>query len=204
MMRMRKNELFLAAVCVFLLIVSASAQTPSKPVAKTAVDEQWQTYELGKGTFAVMLPGKPTEDFKPAKGANDSDIYLYTLETKDGYINSNYTNLPEAAEKWPKDKDVSFYVGFWEGFVSATNEELKRVNAPITLKLESQRAVTFAGRDGYEFVFSAGTGRGHLLITRIGRKAFSAMMLVDAAAVAEYEEKFIGSFKIKASPPDPV
>lgn len=198
-MRLRIETTRLVLICALVLGVSAfslsaSAQDPSTKPANS----EWQTYELGKGSFSVLLPDKPIEGMQSDKNA---EIYIYTVETSWGVLIANYSWLNEEAEKWSEESSQSFYVGFWEGLSSTINESLKRANSSSQVKLEQQHKTKFAGRDGWEFIFSIDQQRGRFLVTRVGRQAFSGMVVGTPEGLSEHQEKFLTSFKIKQ--PDP-
>jgi hypothetical protein len=198
-MRFRIETPRLVLICAVVLGVSAFSPgaRAQDPTTKPA-NPEWRTYELGKGSFSVLLPDKPIEGVQSDKNA---DIYIYTVVTNWGFLVANYSWLNEEAEKWSEESSERFYVGFWNGLSSSLNDAIKRDDPSIQLKLEEQHKVKFAGRDGAEFVFSAGQQRGRFLVTRVGRQAFSAMILGPQEALTENQEKFLTSFKIK--PPDP-
>jgi hypothetical protein len=167
---------------------------------KNPSNADWQTYELGRGSFSVLLPGKPVEGVQNTKNA---DVFVYTLRTEGGFFVSSYSLLNETAEKWPKDRSEPFYQGVWEGMAEGFDEEFKQAGSSQRVKLSGQRKVTFAGHDGAEFIFLMGERQGRFVITRVGRRAFSAMVLGIEGLSPEDQERFLSSFKISNPPPEP-
>jgi hypothetical protein len=192
-MGLTAKRVVIIALCAFIFASAQSVVTQAPASQKASANTDWQTYELGKGSFSVFLPGNPTET---VQRANDADIYIYSVATNWGILVANYSLLSEAAEKWPEDRSVAFYEGFWEGLASTINGQLKEANSADQLKLEEHHKATFAAHDGFEFIFSLGQNRGRLLITRVGRRAYSGMILGSQESLSEYQDKFLGTFKI--------
>jgi hypothetical protein len=197
-MRLRKLTCLLAAtLCLLFGVSPATSQTPQQQSSiKTAPAEEWQVYELGKGAFTVLLPSKPIESMK---AADTSETYVYTAEISAGLLISNFSLLSEEAEKWPESRNQPFYQGFWEGISGGFNEQFKKQKLDVTMKLDEQRQATLDGHTGLEFLFSVGPKRGRLLITKVGRRAFSAMIFGTDTISSEAQEKYLSSFKIKPS-----
>lgn len=100
-------------ICALVLGVSAfSPEACAQDSTTKPANPEWQTYELGKGSFTVLLPDKPSEGMQSDKNA---EIYIYTVGTNWGVLVTNYSWLNEEAEKWSEESSQSFYTGFWEG-----------------------------------------------------------------------------------------
>jgi len=184
-MKRSKAVLFFILVCA----IGVCSQTPPEATTpKSSSTEVWQTFELAKGHFKILLPAKPTESIN-----NDGGItsYLYIVPLDRGTLLGGYSLLEEDAETWSAEGSKSFYEGFWEGFSKSFEEEGKN-----EIKLESQEKVVFAGSDGVEFKFSLRQFRGRFLITRIGRHSYFATVFATESFSREDQDKFINSYKI--------
>lgn len=178
------------ALALFILIsvTGASSQAPEPTPPKSSGAEVWQTFELAKGNFKILLPSKPSETMRNENGITN---YLYTVALDRGMLMAGYSELGEDAEGWSAEASESFYKGFWEGFSNGLEEESK-----TKIKLESQEKVVFAGNDGIEFKFLLGQFRSRFLITKKGRRAYCATVFATDAFSREDQENFFHSYKI--------
>ncbi|MDQ2856409.1 MAG: hypothetical protein M3R68_08775 [Acidobacteriota bacterium] len=196
-MRIESTRLVLICALVLGVLALSLGASAQDPPTKSA-NPEWQTYEFGKGSFSALFPDKPTEATQTDKNA---DIYIYTVVTSWGVLVANYSWLNEEAEKWSEESSHSFYVGFWEGLSSSLNDALEKAGSSNQVKLEEEHKTKFAGRDGWEFSFSIDQQRGRFLVTRVGRQAFSGMIVGTQEGLSEHQEKFFTSFKIKEPTP---
>ncbi len=162
------------------------------------VASEWKRYELGKGTFTALLPAKPSEEFKPSPPGADVpiDLYLYFVSTPNGVFGAQYAFLGEAAENWAVDA-TAFYDGVWKGLRESLDEGMVSSKRPERAELIRQRPATFAGHAGRELLFNLGQFKGRVLMTRIRRHAYVAMVMRTEKMELADEDKFLNSFVVK-------
>jgi len=186
-------------ICLIILAsaLSAQAQSANNP----AGDGAWQRYELGKGTFSVLLPGKSGEEFKsaPSSIGISVDVYIYSVSTEEGAFVAQYSILGAEAEKWLESSREAYYAGVWDGIAGGFNKQMEERNLPSSVVLVEKRSVKFSGFDGRELSFTLGSLKGQLLMTLVGRQAFLAMVLGTEALTQAERQRFLNSFTIKLS-----
>lgn len=198
-MRLRTNLINkLFCFCMLAFAVSAQAQTGTN----NSSDVQWQRYELGKGAFSVLLPGKPKEEIvssSPVEGFH-VDMYTYGVATEEGVYVTQYGLLEAAAETWPEGARESYYSGVWKGMETGFNNQMEQSNISARAELVEKRRTKFSGFDGYELTFTLGAIRGRVLMTLAGRHSFMAMAMGTKDFPASDRERFFNSFTIKVTP----
>lgn len=187
----------LVICCLAGFAVHARAQSKE---GGTGVN-QWQRYELGNGTFSVLLPAKPKEEHKtaPPELGLSVDLYTYSAETQSGAFVVQYGLLGKAAEQWKESAAESFYNGLWDGVARSFDRQMEESKLPHRIAMLEKRKVRFNNYDGREVLFSLGPLRGRIMMTLIGRHAFGAMVVGTESLSAEEREKFFNSFTIKPS-----
>jgi hypothetical protein len=189
-----RNQVLLVMLLPFLFVTLANAQEGQG----TATDN-WQRYELGKKTFSVLLPGKPTESIqsKPASdGQLATEMYLYALPTEGGVFVAQVTFIDSAAERWDANATESFYQGIWKGLKNGLDAQLKKSNIASETTLVKRQAVTFADSSGVEFLFTSGSRHGRLFVTLVGSRSFAGMILGSENITDQLQDKFFQSFVI--------
>lgn len=189
------NKLLYLIIFAFAL----SAQAQSADV--TAGDGAWRRYELGKGTFSVLLPGKPSEEFQsaPSSIGIPVDVYIYSVSTEKGAFVSQYSLLGAEAEKWLESTREAYYGGIWDGIIDGFNKQMEESNLPARVVLVEKRRVKFSGFDGRELTFTVGALKGQLLLTLVERHGFLAMVMGPEALTQADRQRFLNSFTIKLS-----
>ncbi len=199
-MKLFSRSFVLFAVCLSAgLLITVSAQEPTK----TTPGVEWQRYELGKGTFTALFPAKPTEEFTPSPAAAEMaiDLYVYSVSTPNGVFVAQYAHLGAEAEKWPPNS-TTFYDGVWKGIKESFDERMVAAKSPQRTELLQTRSAKFAGSDGRELVFNLGQFKGRVLMTRIRRHAYVAMVMRTEKMELADEDNSLNSFVLKV--PEPV
>jgi hypothetical protein len=181
--------------CLFL---SAHAQSgTAKPVA-----DEWTRYELAKGSISVLLPAKPTEEFKPSPPdlAVSIDMSVYSVERPNGVFVAQHCLLGEVAESWSEAAVEAFYNGLWDGASKGLNNMMQKNGSELRVVLLEKRKTTFSGYDGREISYRLGPLKGRIIMSVIGREAFTAMVLRTDEMTVEEQDKFLNSYTIKAAP----
>jgi hypothetical protein len=191
-MRLKTYLMSLLFACV-IAGFAFNVQAQSKVVA------EWTRYELGKGTFSVLFPSKPKEEFQPSPAdlAVPIDLYMYTVEANEGVFAAQYGLLGEAAERWRESAAEAFYDGMWEGLSSGFDKQMETDKLAFRTVLQEKRKTSFSGYNGREIVFTVGPLRGRILMTIVGRHAFTAMVLRTEQMPLADQERFLNSFTIK-------
>lgn len=192
-------------LCLIMLAFTlpAQAQTGRSAASKNA---QWQRYNLGNGSFSVMLPGKPTEERKsapPTLGVS-ADAYIYAVPAEKGAYVAQYILLGAAAEKWTESSREAYYSGVWNGLSGGFNKQMEQRNRDERIVLIEKRKTRFSGHDGYEVTFTLGELKGRVMMTLVGRHAFAAMALGPSTMSDIDRERFFKSFTITLDTPRPV
>ena len=189
--------------CILMLALAVSAQTPSRADKSRG---RWQRYELGKGSFSVLLPGKPVEEFRsvpPSLLGVSASTYVYGVTTEKGVYVAQYSLLGAAAEKWSDERREVHYNGVWNGMAAGFNSQMEQRKKADRAVLLEKRRTKFGGHDGYELTFTVGEVKGRALVTLVGRHGFAAMTLGTAVMPNADRERFFRSFIIKVSSAGP-
>lgn len=183
------------AACLSLNAYAQSGTSKPAPV-------EWKRYELGNGSFSVLLPGKPTEEFKrsPPDLEVPVDTYIYSVEAKEGVFVVQYSRMGEVAQTWSEAAVEAFYNGLWEGASRGLNGLMQKNGSEIRVALLEKRKIRFSSHDGREISYKLGALSGRIKMSVIGREAFTAMVLGTEGLTVEDQEKFLNSFTIKATP----
>jgi hypothetical protein len=197
-----KIKMILMGLLLGCLAASLSLPVHAQSGTGTPAPVEWKRYELGNGTISVLLPGKPTEEFKrsPPELEVPVDSYVYSAEVKDGVFVAQYSRLGEVAETWPEAAVEAFYNGQWGGVANGLNSLMEKDGSEIRVTVIEKRNIRFSGHNGREITYKLGTLKGRIKMSFIGRDAFTAMVLGTDALSLEEQEKFFNSFTIKATP----
>jgi hypothetical protein len=191
-------------LCFLLLAFAVSAQTSSKTGGKPG-GGGWQRYELGKGSFSVLLPGKPVEEFSAAVAdpGISARTYFYAVKTAEGAYFAQYSLLGASAESWSVTAREMYYNTMWNAMAKGFNDQMVRRKIADRAVLLEKRRAKFSGYDGYELTFTLGEVKGRALLVLVGRHGFAAMTLGTAIMSDKDRGRFFKSFAIKISPAAP-
>lgn len=194
MLKQTLAPLLAAALLVVVLSSPTAAQQPN-----FTTNPEWQRYEVGKGSFSVLLPTKPSETRETTPGSEKviaTDMYLYVSASNGMLLVAQVTFLDKVAESWSEVSVQNFYQGVWKGLREGLDAQLKKSNISGDTKLIEEKRVTFAGSKGYEFSFVSGQRYGRVLVTLVGSRAFAGMILGTDKIGDQLQERFFGSFVI--------
>ena len=194
------RKILLAGFVITYCLVGAAPVGVAQDKAGEGATQEWKRYELGVGAFSVLLPGKPA-DAPPslALAKEGGESYAYLVITDEAMFVTSRALLPEAAQRWAAGADEPYYDGFWEGVAQGLDKQTEAFNVVSKTKLLQKGKASLSGREAHEFDFTLGTAQGRLVVTRVGRHSFSALMLRQETPPAAEFEKFFSSFTINQS-----
>jgi hypothetical protein len=194
------RKISLAGFVIGYCLVGAALLGLAQDKAADSAKQEWKRYDLGVGAFSVLLPDKPTDVPPSPDIAKDlGEFYVYSVTTDEAIFITTRAFLPEAAERWAAGADEPYYEGFWNGVAEGFDKQIEALNAPFKTKLLQKRKASLSGYDAHEFDFTIGAMQGRVLVARVGRHAFSAMILRPETTPAADLEKFFSSFTINQS-----
>ena len=191
---------------ILLIVYGLAGSVVPSQSQNAAGQTQWKRYSLGKGAFSVLFPEKPTEEFKASPPALSLpiDLYVTSVATAEGIYVAQYSFLGDQAEKWQETTSESFYNGLWNGISSSINKQMEDRGLPHKTIVQQTQKTTFSGQDGRELIFTLGPLKGRLLMTRVGRHAFAAVVMRTEQGTVEDQERFLNSFTINPTLVKPV
>ena len=195
-----KSILIAGLICLIALALASTSQ--AQTTANSATPVEWKRYELGSGTFSILLPGKPVEQIKSAKITPTLSVQmrLYAVSVGQGAYITQYNLLSEEAEGWTANQIEVFYNGVWDGVVKGISAQLERGKLDMQVTLAEKRKTKVSGYDGREVLFNVGQLKGRIVMALVGRHAFTAMALGSEDMTAADRNRFFNSFTIKMLP----
>lgn len=153
---------------------------PRGLVAEPVAPAGWQRFSLGKDSFSVVLPKKPTEMSERKNLGNDFylTVETYTVEADAGfYLLSRMPDLPIVSDKVSPSFVEGFYDGIWRGFAEGMRKELANKGLLFELKVGEPYESRLGGRQGRTQDFTLGPLTGRVKATVSGRQAFMVLVM---------------------------
>lgn len=194
------KKISLAGLLITYCLAGAALLGLAQDKAAQSATREWKRYDLGVGAFSVLLPNKPA-DAPPAPDVAKEvgEFYSYLVTTDEAVFGATRAFLPEVAERWVAGSDEPYYEGFWDGVAEGFDKQMETLKVPFKTKLVEKRKASLSGYEAHEFDFTIGAMQGRVLVTRVGRHSFSALILRPETTPAAEVEKFFSSFTINQS-----
>ncbi len=176
------------------------AREAAAEAASTPPLANWKRYELGGGSFSIMLPAQPQEEIRSRKFGDTKNVTVtyYKAENDGGfYLLMSVADLPYSAELMPRAYRETFYSGLWQGTIEGLQKWLAGIEGPkVELKSGAARAAIIGGLSGQEREFALGAVqvRGQALIYQ--KRAVVVMGMWPLETPLAVREAFLRSFKI--------